>query len=88
MNFKWNFTEICSLGSNWQYGSIASDKSWQVPKRRQAIIWTKDGMFYWSTYASLGLNELMNSAFFMRNESKFGFILCQLVIILWKSFIS
>ena len=22
LNFKWNFTEICSLWSNWQYGSI------------------------------------------------------------------
>ena len=24
-NFKWNFTEICSLGSDWQYGSIGWD---------------------------------------------------------------
>ena len=24
LNFKQNFTEICSLGSNWQYGSIGS----------------------------------------------------------------
>ena len=29
--------------------------------RRQAIIWTNDGLGYWRIYASLGLNELYDS---------------------------
>ena len=29
-----------------------------APNRRQAIIWTNDGLDYWCIYASLGLNEL------------------------------
>ena len=29
-----------------------------MPTRRQAIIWTNDGIVYWRIYASLGLNEL------------------------------
>ena len=37
--FQINFTEICSLGSNWQYGSIGSDDD-LAPNRQQAIIWT------------------------------------------------
>ena len=56
--FQINFTEICSLGSNRQYGSIGSDNG-LAPNRRQVIIWTKDGMFYWYTFTSFGLNELM-----------------------------
>ena len=58
LNFKWNFTKISSLWSNWQYGSIGSDNG-LAPNRRQAIIWTNVGTFYWRIYASLGLNELM-----------------------------
>ena len=57
LNFNYNFTEICSLGSNWQYGSIGSDNG-LAPNRRQAIIWTNDGPGYWRLYASLDLNEL------------------------------
>ena len=37
-----NFTEICSFGSNWQYGSIGSNNRLALT-RRQAIIWTNDG---------------------------------------------
>ena len=48
-NFKWNFPEICSLWSNWQYGNIGSDYGW-LPNRWQAIIWTIVGMFYWGIY--------------------------------------
>ena len=51
------FTGICSLGSNWQYGSIGSDNG-LAPNRWQAIIWSNDGMFYWCIHASLGPNEL------------------------------
>ena len=52
-----NNTEICSLGSNWQYGSIGSYNG-LAPNRRQAIIWTNVSMLYWRINASLGLNEL------------------------------
>ena len=51
-----NFVEICSLVSNWQYGGIGSDNG-LVLIRRQAIIWTDDGIIYWPIYASLGLND-------------------------------
>ena len=44
MNFDWNFTEICSQGSNWQYYSIGSDNGLSLT-RRQAIIWTSVGWF-------------------------------------------
>ena len=54
-NFKYNFTEICSLGFNWQYGSIVSGNE-LGPNRLQVIIWSNVGMLY--IYVSLGLNEL------------------------------
>ena len=37
--------------------TIGSDNG-LAPPRRQANIWTNDGMFYWRIYASPGLNEL------------------------------
>ena len=37
LNFKENFTEIYSLGSDLQYGNIGSGNG-LAPKRRQAII--------------------------------------------------
>ena len=52
LNLKKNFTEMCSLWSNWQYGSIGS------PSRRETIIWSNVGMLYWRIHASPGLNEL------------------------------
>ena len=58
MYFGSNFPEICSLGTNWQYVSIGSGNG-LAPVRRQAIIWTNDGLVYWRIYSSLGLNELM-----------------------------
>ena len=39
------------------YSNIGSDNG-LAPARRQAIIWTNVGMFYWHIYVSLGLNEL------------------------------
>ena len=39
LNFNWNFTEVCSQGSNWQFSSIGSDNG-LAPNRRQAVIWT------------------------------------------------
>ena len=39
LNLKLNFTETCSLVSDWQDGNIGSDNA-LVPIRRQAIIWS------------------------------------------------
>ena len=39
--FDWNFTEVCSQGSNQQYSSIDHDNGLAL-SRRQAIIWTDD----------------------------------------------
>ena len=44
LNFDWDFTGVCSQGSNWQYTSIGSDNGWATIMR-QAIIWTNDGWF-------------------------------------------
>ena len=57
LNSDSNFTDLCSLWSNWQYGSIGSDNG-LAPTRRQAIMWTNDGQVWWRIYASLGPNEL------------------------------
>ena len=43
-----------------------------MPNRRQAIIWTKYGLIYWSKYASLGLNELTTT-----KHDKTGRTVCQ-----------
>ena len=51
-----NSTKICSLGSNWQYGSIDSDYG-LAPTSRQAVIWTAVDIFYWPIHASLSLNQ-------------------------------
>ena len=42
--FDWNFAEVCSQGSNLQCSSIGSDNG-LAPARRQAIIWSNDGLF-------------------------------------------
>ena len=42
MNFDYNFTEICSYGSNWQCPIIGSDNGLALTSQ-QAIIWTNDG---------------------------------------------
>ena len=52
LKFHWSFPN----GSNWQYASIDSDNG-LVPNRRQAIIWTNNGLGCQCIYASLGLNE-------------------------------
>ena len=57
LKFNDNFTEMCSLWSNLQYGSIGSDNG-LVPDIRQAIIWTNDALGFWRIYASHDLNEL------------------------------
>ena len=47
---------MCSLGFNWQYGSIGADTG-LAPNRRQAIICTNDGLGYQRIYSSFGLGE-------------------------------
>ena len=47
--FEYNFTEVCSWGSNWQQPSIGLDNG-VAPNRRQAILWTKGD---WRIYAEL-----------------------------------
>ena len=69
LNFNYNFTEICSFGSNWQYKSIGSDNC-LTPNRHQAIISTNDVLSYWRLYASLCLNEL--NIFWPKPTSIFG----------------
>ena len=44
VNFYYDFTEVCSWGSNKQYSSRGSDNG-LAPTRWQAIIWTSDGYF-------------------------------------------
>ena len=57
----WKLTNwMRSLMSNWEYVIIGIDNGLSR-SRRQAIIWTNDGLVYWGIYASLGLNELIVS---------------------------
>ena len=41
--FEWNFTEMYSLWSNWQYSNIGSDNG-LAPNRQQVNIWRYIGM--------------------------------------------
>ena len=52
-----NRTEICTLGSNWQYDSIGSDNG-LAPNRRQAIISTNADLIHWRKHAAVGEVEL------------------------------
>ena len=62
LNSDYNFTEVCSQMSNWQYPSIGSDND-LAPNRRQAIIWTNDVLGCRRIYVSLDLlNELKSWA--------------------------
>ena len=61
LNFRWNFSEICSLGS------IIDNMN-----RQQAIIWNNGGMFYRQIYASLGLHELKFSTWLWTGRSTGG----------------
>ena len=44
IDFDYDFTEMYSQESNWQYSNIGSDNG-LAPTRRQAIIWTNDDKF-------------------------------------------
>ena len=52
--FHWNVFVLCS---NRQQTIIGSENV-LLPKKRQSIIWTNDGIVPWCIYASLGPNEL------------------------------
>ena len=53
LKFRWNmFARVqLTIIRHW-YNALA-------PNRRQAIIWTNDGLVWWRIYASLSLNESM-----------------------------
>ena len=51
--FDWNFIEVCSLGFNWQKGSVVSGNG-LAPNRRQVITWTYADPVHWRIYAALG----------------------------------
>ena len=50
INFHKDFTKVYSQWSNQQYSSISSDNG-LAPTRRQAIIWSNDGLSYRCIYA-------------------------------------
>ena len=56
LNFKLDFIEIRSLGSNWQYVCIDSDNG-LAPNGRQAIIWITADPIHGRIYAALGGDE-------------------------------
>ena len=58
MNFEWNFIEVYSEGSNWQYSNIGSDNG-LAPNRRRAIIWTNADPIRWRIYVALREDELI-----------------------------
>ena len=53
LNFKQDLTEICTLCSNQQYGSIGSDNG-LAPNRQRAIVLSNVGLLYWCHWASMG----------------------------------
>ena len=90
VNFEWNFTELCSQGSNWQYASIGSDNG-LVPNRRQAIIWNNGGLGCQLIYASRGLNELRTGAVWSqcyRYWPNHDFVHVNWVDIIWVVFVA
>ena len=75
LNFKLNFIEINSLGSNKQYTFTGADYVLS-PNRWQAIIWTNVRIVYWLIYASLGLNGLKVSFLLTSIGDTIGEICC------------
>ena len=58
LNLHWHLIERCSQRPKWQYFGIGSDAFIGSPNRRQAVIWTNDGLFYQHIYGSLCLSKL------------------------------
>ena len=67
-SFQTILIKMCSLWSNWQYVIIGSDIG-LLPNRRQAIIWTNDGLVYRRIYAWLGLNGLSQTVFHVKQST-------------------
>ena len=65
---------ICSLGSNLRYAHVGSDNGWTL-FRRQAIIWTNNGIVYGRSYASFGFHKSLWSAMQNMMTSPNGLIL-------------
>ena len=61
--FDWNFTEVCSLVSNWLSIGLGNGL---VPNRWQAIIWTTADPIHWRIYAGLGGDELITSGVLLK----------------------
>ena len=55
VTFDYNFIEVCSYGSYWQYCIIVSDNGLAPSRRHYLNQWC---FVYWRIYASLGHNEL------------------------------
>ena len=78
LNSDWNFSEVCSRGSNWQFSSIGSVNG-LVTSRRQAIIWTN---VYRRIYASLGLIGLTRLYWdWLSQFSLYAFIVFWIVLV-------
>ena len=56
IQFSLMFVLNGSINNKW---SIIGTDNGLAPNRRQAIIWTIDGIVYWRIYVSPGLNVLM-----------------------------
>ena len=59
-------TERCSHGSNYQQASIGSDNDLAL-SRRQAIIWSNDGLVYWHMNVLLD-NSVLRRVFELRTD--------------------
>ena len=57
LSYNYNCTEICSLGSNWQYCSIGPDNGLGA-KQATSHYLNQSWLDYRHIFASLGLNEL------------------------------
>ena len=53
LHVEWNFTEVSTYVSNWQWPSIALDNGF-VPNRRQAIIWADAWTINWLIHVAHG----------------------------------
>ena len=71
LNFKENFIEIWSLGSNWQYGRVDSDNGWV--SQHGSCIYLKTLALAWRlkcTSDTLGPDRPMDSCFFINKLKK------------------
>ena len=64
--FYFNFSDVCFLGSSWQYVSIGSGNG-LVLNRQQSITWSNIDSDLWHCVASVGHNELRH-----RVDSRFS----------------